>query len=727
MKVFQIYNEQRSAFGGEPAVVEATMRVLAENGHQARLIMKSSRCLERSVFRRACAFWGGIYNVRAYREMRRLLEEDRPDVVHVHSVYPMFSPSIMAACRRARVPVVMTIHSNILTCPTWYHVYKGRTCEECVGGREYRCILKNCRENIPESVAYALRSAVARRFRLFQENVDVFLAPTPFAKSKLVQAGFDGERIAVVPNPAAIGNLDCEPAAGEYVAFAGRISAEKGIGVLLAAAARLPEIPFQVAGDGPILTEMTRRATPNVKFVGRLPLDRLVEFYRSSRVVAVPSITYETFNVVAAEAMALGLPVVASRIGGLPYVVEDGQTGLLFEPGNAADMAAQLRRLWDNPELRRGMGAAGRRKAMLQYTPEAYYRNLMTAYEMARMRSNRGSGYCSAGSQNTQPEPVFEAGENQGARSLVGAGHQRATPSTKLPRTTTRQFKTIRFLGLDLHCISYRDMFALIDMWIGAPDRQGRSVALINVNCCVSGLLDRRVRSIYQHADLLGIDSMPFLRIARLFKNQQSDRLYAPDMMLEAARQAPNRGYKFFFYGGVPGAAEAMSAKLRELSPELQVAGVFSPPFRELTPEEDDGICRRIAASGANIVWVGLGSPKQDIWIAQHRQKLPGCVLIAAGATFDFFSGRIRQAPPWIRAAGLEWVYRLFQDPARLWKRYTLYNILFGAALPLELLGILRLGGAPSAPGNEPRRDADSSEELGKPTMAAAAEAGRDR
>ena len=124
--------------------------------------------------------------------MRRALAEDRPDIVHVHSVYPMFSPSVLVACRKANVPVVMTVHSDILTCPTWHHLYKGRVCEDCVGGHEYRCVLKNCRNNILESSAYALRSSVARRFRLFHDNVNVLIVMTLFAKEKLQHAGFRG-------------------------------------------------------------------------------------------------------------------------------------------------------------------------------------------------------------------------------------------------------------------------------------------------------------------------------------------------------------------------------------------------------------------------------------------------------------------------------------------------------------------------------------------------------
>jgi len=253
--------------------------------------------------------------------------------------------------------------------------------------------------------------------------------------------------------------------------------------------------------------------------------------------------------------------------------------------------------------------------------------------------------------------------------------------------------KSIRFLGLSLECISYAGMFLRFDEWIRNRGQRGHAVAAVNVNCCVSGLLDSRLRRLYQQADLLGIDSMPFLYAARLLKNKHSDRLYAPDMMLETAKVARSRGYKFFLYGGSAGAPDAMVGMLRKVAPEVEIAGLYSPPFRALTAEEDDVICTTILGSGANMVWVGLGSPKQDAWIAEHLEKLPGCVLIASGATFDFFSGRIKQAPRWVRNTGFEWLFRLTQDPGRLWKRYTVYNFLFLSALALELIGILRLDG----------------------------------
>lgn len=387
LNVLQVYNEQRSQFGGERSVIDITIRVLAEHGHEPRLIMKSSRDLENSVVKRINAFWGGVFNILAFREMRKLIEKDRPDVVHIHNVYPMFSPSILVACRRAGLPIVMTVHSQILTCPTWYHLYKGQICEECLGGHEYRCVLKNCRANLSESTAYALRSFVARRFRLFHDNVSMLIVQTAFSKAKLVAAGFREDQIRVVPNPTSVQNVVPTASVGEYVAFSGRLSLEKGIDVFLAAAAQLPEVPFKVAGDGPAFSEMRSRAPRNVEFVGKLGFDHLVAFYRKCRLLVVPSVCFETFGMVAVDAMALGVPIIASRIGGLPHLVDEGSTGLLFDPGNSMDLAQQVRRLWDNPQLCNRFGQAGRRKVMREYTEEIYFKNLIAVYETAMQRS----------------------------------------------------------------------------------------------------------------------------------------------------------------------------------------------------------------------------------------------------------------------------------------------------------------------------------------------------
>jgi glycosyltransferase involved in cell wall biosynthesis len=226
---------------------------------------------------------------------------------------------------------------------------------------------------------------------LFHDNVSVLIVMTPFGKEKLLQAGFREDQIAIVPNPVSIRDTVPEPSEGKYVAFAGRVNPEKGVDVFLAAAARMPDIPFKIAGDGTVLSEMKARATDNVEFLGRLGFDDLLAFYRRSRVLVVPSLWFESFGMVVVEAMALGVPVVASRIGGLPYVVDDGVTGSLFEPGNPDDLVRQVRRLWDDPQLCNRMGRAGQQKVMREYTEDAYFHNLMVVYQTAIQRSQNGA------------------------------------------------------------------------------------------------------------------------------------------------------------------------------------------------------------------------------------------------------------------------------------------------------------------------------------------------
>lgn len=387
MKVLQIYNERRGSVSGELAVVNATARVLAAEGHESRLFIKSSKELDASIAKRVNAFWGGIYNVFAYREMRELAMEYHADLVHVHSVYPMFSPSVLVACRRLGIPVVMTVHNWFLTCPTWYHYRDGRVCLDCIGGREYNCVVHNCRKNILESVAYAARTAVGRRFRLFRDNLRTLIVMTPFGRDNLIQAGFRPDQIAIVANPASVRSPCAKTSAGEYVGFAGRVCDEKGIDIFVAAAARMPHILFKVAGEGPALADMKRKATDNVQFLGRLDADDLSQFYGRCRMLVVPSRCLEQFGIVAADAMMSGLPVIASNLGGLPYVVDESVTGLLFEPGNPEELQQKIERLWCDLELASRMGRAGQRKAMAEYTESAYSARLASVYERASGRA----------------------------------------------------------------------------------------------------------------------------------------------------------------------------------------------------------------------------------------------------------------------------------------------------------------------------------------------------
>ena len=362
-------------------MAQATTDLLKHEGHEVTLLAHDSRDLQTSLKGRVAAFCRGIASPRARIEMRDALGSVRPDLVHVHEVYPHHSPWILADCRRAGVPVVMTCHDFRLTCPVATHLSHGQVCTRCSGGATYWCAVKNCRGNLAESVGFAARGAVAHHFRLFRDNVSLFVTPSRFLRDKLIEAGYPADRFAVVPNmvehveePIVLGN-------GSYMAYAGRMAPEKGVDTLLEAAEHCC-LPLRIAG-GKAAPPGTKSVPDSVAFAGFLEKPALAAFYRDARFVVVPSRWCEVFGLVAAEAMMHGLPVLAARSGALPELVEDGVTGLLFEPGNARDLADKMTRLWNDPVLCHALGMRGREKALTQYSASAHFTRLMSAYRAA--------------------------------------------------------------------------------------------------------------------------------------------------------------------------------------------------------------------------------------------------------------------------------------------------------------------------------------------------------
>jgi glycosyltransferase involved in cell wall biosynthesis len=367
--------------GGEDKMWEATARLLGQKGHQLCFFTRDSRQL-RGLGGKLSGFKQGIYSAEAKAEISCILESEKPDIVFVGNLYPLISPSVLVACRQHGIPVVMRCPNYRLTCPTAVH-YRGQSiCELCSGGHEYWCVLKNCRGNLFESLAYATRSAVARKWGFFRENVTVYVPNCEFVKRRLVRAGFAEERIIVLPNMIFLRDYASDVSGGKYVAYAGRFSPEKGVETLLAAATK-SGLPVRLAGDYSAMRSLVKAAPPNAEFLGALNRDQLDEFYRNARFLVIPSRWFEPFANVTLEAMSCGLPVIASRIGGFPEIVEDGVTGFLFEPGNSEDLASKMRLLWENPGLCRDMGRAGHEKVIREYSADRYYERLMAVFTNA--------------------------------------------------------------------------------------------------------------------------------------------------------------------------------------------------------------------------------------------------------------------------------------------------------------------------------------------------------
>ncbi len=248
--------------------------------------------------------------------------------------------------------------------------------------------------------------------------------------------------------------------------------------------------------------------------------------------------------------------------------------------------------------------------------------------------------------------------------------------------------KTCNFIGTRVDAITYNKLFERCDDWLQDKQAKSKHVACLNVNCAVESYLNPEIAEIFDKADISGADSMPFVYWIKLLTGERCDRLYAPDIILKLCERSLQSNYRLYLYGGAEGVPEKMQSFLENKFPGINIVGAYSPPFRQLTPAEDREICAQINQTNPDFIIVGLGSPKQDRWMQAHLDKIPGTIMIASGAAFDFFGGTINQAPVLIQKSGFEWLFRLFQDPKRLWKRYTLYNVIFLWMFFLQVVGL---------------------------------------
>jgi N-acetylglucosaminyldiphosphoundecaprenol N-acetyl-beta-D-mannosaminyltransferase len=233
----------------------------------------------------------------------------------------------------------------------------------------------------------------------------------------------------------------------------------------------------------------------------------------------------------------------------------------------------------------------------------------------------------------------------------------------------------VDILGVRISAINLGQAVGEIEAWVGHRERH--YVNVCNVHTIMECQQDVRMKRLVNASGLSTPDGMPLVWLSRLHAFRNAARVYGPDLMVALCERSQTTGHRHFFYGGAPGIAERLVERLQLRFPRLQVAGTYTPPFRKVGTIEDRSILDRIDAARPDIVWVGLGTPKQDHWVADHRPLLEAPVLIAIGAAFDFHAGVLRQAPRWMQRSGLEWSFRLAQEPRRLAYRYLVLNPLF--------------------------------------------------
>jgi glycosyltransferase involved in cell wall biosynthesis len=324
-----------------------------------------------------------VYNVEARRRLSLLIDRFRPDVAHLHNVAHQLTPSILDALRGAKIPVVQTLHDYKLICSSYLLFANGAVCDRCRGGRHYHAAFQRCHHgSLGMSVVGFVEMAV-HAARGSYDSVARFLCPSGFMKSKCESFGVGGDRLQHLPYFLKAERYRPSYEAGDYVLYAGRLSREKGVSALLRAVARLREIPLVVVGDGPLRQQLEIEAAASgapVRFEGHLDTEALHARVRGAAFVVVPSEWYENLPYAILEAFALGKPVLGSRIGGIPELVRESETGALFEARDAEALAEVLNRMWRDRGRLVQMGRAARARIEREFDESGHLEQVGLVY-----------------------------------------------------------------------------------------------------------------------------------------------------------------------------------------------------------------------------------------------------------------------------------------------------------------------------------------------------------
>jgi N-acetylglucosaminyldiphosphoundecaprenol N-acetyl-beta-D-mannosaminyltransferase len=269
---------------------------------------------------------------------------------------------------------------------------------------------------------------------------------------------------------------------------------------------------------------------------------------------------------------------------------------------------------------------------------------------------------------------------------LSSAGCAALQAETALRDNSRFTYGSANVLGVNVSAVNMDLAVSLTEQWIDAG--RPRYICVTGVHGVMEAQHDPEFLHILNHAAINLPDGMPMTWVGRLQGFRKMDRVFGPDFMAAICRLSVERGYRNFFYGGQPGVADLLSETLRDRFPGFQVVGTYTPPFRPLTPQEEDEVAARILQSRPHIVWVGLSTPKQERFMAQFAGRFQVPLMVGVGAAFDYHTGQIRDCSPWIKRAGLQWLHRLIQDPKRLWKRYLINNPTFIWRIVLQFAGV---------------------------------------
>jgi glycosyltransferase involved in cell wall biosynthesis len=388
--------------GGSEKVLFEEMRLLREAGHETAVFSRSNDKNEPSQFaeffpppldtERVGISLASLYTAKelvysnaARRGVREVIKRFRPDMAHAHNIYGRLTMSVLDELKSVGVPVVMTLHDLKPLCPSYLMLRNGVVCERCKGKKFHNAVLTRCHKgSYPASFVYALESWINHSLGKYC-SVRRFITPSRFLMDKCLEYGWDSGKLAYIANFIDRSQMRECRAGGEYLLYIGRLSREKGVGTLLKAYSCLERpIPLVIVGEGPereALQKDAQAARLQVTFTGYLSGEALAGTLNGAKGIVMPSEWYENAPLSLLEAFAAGKPVIGARIGGIPEMIDEGVTGFLFEPGNADDLAAMMRRfMMLSPEIIARMGRSARSKVEESFTEKRHMEDLLKLY-----------------------------------------------------------------------------------------------------------------------------------------------------------------------------------------------------------------------------------------------------------------------------------------------------------------------------------------------------------
>lgn len=388
--------------GGADVFFFEVGRVLEENGHEvayfstedpdnlktsySKYFVKSPNFSEGNILHKAKEFIKIPYNFEARNKFSQLIEDFKPDLIHVFNIITHISPSILDVARKKNIPLIISCNDYKHICPNYKLFHHGKICEDCKGGKFYKCIINKCsHDSFSYSSASAVESYIHGFLNIYKKNIDLFLFASDFMANKTVEFWGDDFKWGKLLNPFKIPNTTISDIKGKYGLYFGRLIDEKGVDILIESLKLNKGIPFKIVGDGPDLEQLKQFAKDNdldhIEFTGAIWGAQLDEIIRDSKFVVVPSIWHENFPYVILQAFAAAKPVIGSNRGGIPELVLENERGVVYNANSPEELAKKIKLFYENDELCDRLGKNARKFVEENFNDSVFYDQLMINYK----------------------------------------------------------------------------------------------------------------------------------------------------------------------------------------------------------------------------------------------------------------------------------------------------------------------------------------------------------